>query len=168
MQDTGQLRNVNYDDYYLVLKSPDGVQSTQQVNNVQFRESIIGERLGLKSTDPTARKAALTTEITAAEKDLETVVAQREAKEAEKRRADGEVEALARKAKGSKKGSGAERKAQAEARATRLGQELDAVTMDEDDKRLRLTQLREERDNVDKPKPATPAPATASTAAPAQ
>lgn len=152
VRDSGQTRPVQYDEHYLVLKHPDGTVSTQQVNDVQFRESLIGERLGLKSTDPTARRAALTTEITAAEKDLEGASVQREAKSREKERAERELAALERPAKGRRKGSAAELgKAQAEVK--RLSQELDGLTMDEEDKQLRLTQLREERENIDNPKP---------------
>ena len=167
MQDTGQFRNVNYDEYYLVLKSPDGIQTTQQVNDVQFRESIIGERLGLKSTDPTARRTALNTEIAAAEKDLEAAVAQREAKEREKERADRTRAAARKQGKGGKKGKAGE--AAADTVADRTDQELEALVMNEEDKRLRLTQLQQERADLDKPKdaPASPQPAAAAPA-PAQ
>jgi hypothetical protein len=157
VRDSGRMRTVQYDEYYLVLKSPDGMQTTQQVNDVQFRESMIGERLGLKSTDPTARRAALTTEINAAEQELQTVAAQREAKEAEKERADRTLAAAQKPGKGGKKAKPAD--GQAEAEAARLGRELDTLTMDEEDKRLRLRQLQQERDSLDRPKQTTPTPA---------
>ncbi|VUX47341.1 hypothetical protein DF3PA_460001 [Candidatus Defluviicoccus seviourii] len=119
VRDSGQTRPVQYDEHYLVLKHPDGTVSTQQVSEAQFSQSLIGERLGLSSTDPAARRAALTTEIAGAETDLATTAAQVEAKEAEKERAMRGLAASKRPAKGSNKGGSAVAQS-AETELTRL------------------------------------------------
>lgn len=155
VRDSGQTRPVQYDEYYLVLKSPEGTDTTLPVNGVQFRETLIGERLGLKSTDPTARRTALTTEITAAEKDLEATAARVQAKEAEKAGAERRVAASKRQTKGATKGGSGDQQ-RTEGELARLDQELDSLRMEQEDKELRLTQLRQERDALDKPPP-TPA-----------
>lgn len=158
VRDTGQTRTVQYDEYYLVLKSADGMQTTHQVNDVQFRETLVGERLGLKSTDPAARRAALTTEIAAAERELAGTVAQVEAKEAERVRAKRSPAASKRPAKGGNKGGSTDGQNDDSA-LTRLNRELEELNLEREDKELRLTQLRQERDALDKPAPAaTPAP----------
>ena len=153
VRDSGQTRTVQYDEYYLVLKSLEGTNTTLHVNDVQFRETLIGERLGLKSTDPTARRTALATEITAAENAMQASAAQVQAKEAEKETAERRVAALKRQAKGGKKGGLGDQQ-RAEGELARLDQELDGLKIDHEDKELRLTQLRQERDALDKPPPA--------------
>lgn len=92
-----------------------------------------------------ARRTALATEITAAEKDLEATAAQVQAKEAEKETAERRVAALKRQAKGNKKGGSGDQQ-RAEGELARLDQELDGLKIDHEDKELRLTQLRQERD----------------------
>lgn len=156
-RDSGRTRPVQYEEYYLVLKGANGVPTTQRVNNVQFRETIIGERLGLKSTDPTARRTALTIEISRAEMDLSSTAAEIEAKEAEKERAERSLVASKRQAKDSKKSGSADAQS-SETELTRLNRELEELTMERDDKQLRLTQLRQEREALDKP-PSSPSPA---------
>lgn len=158
VRDSGQTRPVQYDEYYLVLKNPEGLTTTHQVNDVQFRETLVGERLGLKSTDPAARRAALTTEIAAAERELAGTVAQVEAKEAERARAKRSPAASKRPAKGGNKGDSTAGQSD-ESALTRLNRELEELNLEREDKELRLTQLRQERDALDKPAPAaTPAP----------
>lgn len=157
IRDSGQTRTVQYDEYYLVLKNAEGTTSTHQVNDVQFRETLIGERLGLKSTDPAARRTALATEITAGENEVEAAAAQVQAKEAERETAERRLTALKRQSKGGKKGGSSDLQ-RAEEELARLDQELDALKMEHEDKELRLAQLRQERDALDKP-PSAPAPA---------
>ncbi len=157
VRDSGRTRPVQYEEYYLVLKGADGMPTTHRVNEVQFRETLIGERLGLKSTDPTARRTALAIEISRAEMDLASATAEMEAKEAEKERVERSLAASKRPTKGSSKGGSTDAQSAA-TELPRLNRELEELTMERDDKELRLTQLRQERDALDKP-PSTPSPA---------
>jgi hypothetical protein len=158
VRDSGQTRPVQYDEHYLVLKHPDGTVSTQQVSELQFSQSLIGERLGLTSTDPAARRTALASEITVAENEVHATAAEVQAKEAEKAAAERRLAALKKQGKSGKKGgSGAPHEAEGD--LARLNEELDRLKIEHEDKELRLTQLRQERDALDKP-PSAPAPAS--------